>query len=414
MADIIISGTAAGPASLGTGRSGAYGVLTFADAYDMGLAFLRGHGAEASSEVIRRAVQEAHLDIINGHDWPTLEGRGRIHLHAAQTTGTVTYTHSTRTLVLAGATWPTWVEDGTLRLDGLLCGIETYVNSTTLILDSQMNPGKNLAALTTYSLSCCWYPLPVDFVNFTGPAGRDRWAYGQPVSMAELAAYQRNYNATGPVQYYAIGECPSSPGTKAIFPWPFAVADDVLDFTYQRRVRELQYSGQDADDMAGTIAVVAGSNAVTGSSSTFETEMAGAMLLIGRDNTNYPTGRYGLHRYAEQKRIHSVTTATAMALTSNVSTNRGPVKYRVTDPIDIETCAQNAFMRYVEMHLAMTMNVGRDSEGRSAIGRYTEQAEKAMREAMAASYPTRYDPAQARGNGYGALSGTVDWDEFGA
>jgi hypothetical protein len=391
----INEGSLATPAALGTARSGGHGILTYADAIDLGVNFLLGHGNEASQEAVRHAVQSAYLDIINGYNWSSLEKPGRIHLHAAQATGTVTYTHATRTLTLAGATWPSWVTDATLKLNDTLCEVETYVDTTNIILDATLNPGADLAAGTTYSLFCRYYPLPSDFVNFTGPMGRNSWAYGQQIGMAEMTAYQRNYSSTGPIQYYAIGERPNRPAEKAIYPWPFAPASEPLDFTYQRRPRELQYTGRDDADMKGTITVTTASTAVVGSGTAFETDMAGAMLLIGRDGTNVPTGRFGLYRYAEQHRIHSVTTTLAMALASNVTTGATGRKYVVTDPIDIETCAQNAFLRYMEMHLALNRNIC-DAKGNSLGNQFINVAEKAMREAMAASYPTRYDPSQGR------------------
>jgi hypothetical protein len=384
-----------GPEAQGLGLvpSTRHAVLTFADAIDLGVAFLQGHGREASQEVVRRAVQEAHLDIINAHDWGSLERNGAIHLHAAQATGTVTYTHSTRTLVLSGTTWPDWVLNGTLRLDDTLCDVESYVSTSTIILDAAMNPGANLAAGTGYSLFCRWYPLPVDFVNFTGPMGRNGWAYGQRISMTEMMGYQRNFNSTGTIRYYAIGERPNAPGETALYPWPLAAANERLDFTYQRRPRELQYTGRDAADMAGTITVSAGSNAISGTSTEFESGMVGAMLLIGRDNIYTPTGRYGLHRFSEQLRIYSVSSTTALLTGSNAAVAHTGVKYVVTDPIDIEPCAQNAFMRYVEMHLALARNLDKSAQ-------YVALAEKALRDAMAAAYPVRYDPTQGA---------TIDW-----
>ena len=408
----IISGTLASPAALGTQRSGGHALLTFADAFDIGVAFLQGRDREASSEVIRRAIQEAHLDIINAWDWPSKEGAGRIHLHAAQSTGTVAYNATTRYLTLSGDTWPDWVLDGSVVLDETICEVETYVDSTHIILHESLNLGVALAAGTVYSLVSRWYPLPVDFVNFTGPMGRNSWAYGQQVSMAEIAAYQKNYASTGAVRYYAIGERPNAPGEKALYVWPFAADDEPLDFTYHRRPRELQYTGKDAVDTQGTITVTTARNTVVGSGTAFETDMAGAVLLIGRDASNVPTGRYGLYRYAEQHRVHSVTTAAAMALASNVTAGAAGRKYCVTDPIDIETCAQNAFLRYVEMHLAMARGLDTNSQHGGYNGQYVAIAEKALREAMAASYPVRYDPVQLTG-GYGPV-GIVDRSPYGA
>jgi hypothetical protein len=402
----LTDGTIAAPGALGTGRTGGHALLTFADAFDLGVAFLNGHGREASSDVIRRAVQEAHLDIINAYDWPSLEGAGRIHLHAAQATGTVTYDNTTRYLTLSGSTWPSWVEDGSLLLNETICEVETYISPTLIVLHESLNPGVDLVAGTTYSLFCRWYPLPTGFVNFTRPMGRNGWAYGQPISMSEMAGWQRNYGSTGTIQYYAIGERPNAPGEKALFIWPFASASEPLDFNYQRRPRELQYSGRDVADTVGTITAVAGSNAIVGSSTTFDSGMAGAMLLIGSSTTDTPTGRYGLNRFAEQHRIHSSTTAAALTLRDNVTTSRAGVKYVVTDPIEIETCAHGAFMRYVEMHLAMTLGLDINSPHGSYTTQYVALAEKALRNAMAASYPIRNDPSQSH-SGYGP-TGIID------
>jgi hypothetical protein len=384
----ISEGVLAAPAALGTSSRGSgHSMLTYRDAIDLGVSFLLGHGGEASQEAVRHAVHAAYLDIISGYNWPSLELPGRIHLHAAQATGTITYTHSTRSLVLNGATWPDWVEDGTIRIDDVLCEVESYVNSTTLRLDSTLNPGVNVAAGTGYSLFCRWYPLPAEFVNFTGPMGRNSWAYGQQIGMAEMTAYQRNHNSTGTIRYYAIGERPNSPAEKALYVWPFAPTTETLDFTFQRRPRELLYTGHDAADMVGTITVIANTNTITGVSTTFDSEMVGALVLVGRDASSVPTGRYGLNRFSEQLRVQSYTSATVLTATSNAVTSRAAVKYVVTDPIDIETCAQNAFLRYMEMHLALNRNF-------KEADKHVVLAEKAMRDAMAASYPTRFDSTQ--------------------
>jgi len=408
----LTDGSYAAPGALGSARTGGHSLLTFADAFDIGVAFLNGHGREASSEAIRRAVQEAHLDVINGYDWPSLEGPDRIHLHKAQSTGTVTYDNDTRYLTLSGATWPSWVENASVLLDDTICEVETYVSSTVIVLHKTLNPGADLAAGTTYSLFCRWYPLSADFVNFTGPMGRNSWAYGQPVSMTEMAGWQRNHSSTGDIRYYAIGERPNSPSEKAIFIWPFAPDDEPVDFTYQRRPRELQYSGRDAADSVGTIVAVAGSNAIAGTTTEFDSDMAGAILRVGKSETITPTGRYGLNRFAEQHQIHSAASTTAITLKANVTTSRSGVKYVVTDPIEIETCAQNAFMRYVEMHLAMTLGLDVTSPHGNYAKQYIVSAEKAMREAMAASNTNNNEPGQSRGRS--GPSGNVDWDSFGA
>jgi hypothetical protein len=403
---IINEGSYVTPSAVGTSRTGLQSLLTFSDAIELGIKFLQGHGREAPQEVYRMAVQAAYLDIINAYDWPSLQGVGRIHLHAVQSTGSIAYNNTTRQLTLSDATWPAWVENGSILINNIICEVESYVSTTVLVLHETLNPGTDIAAGASYHLFCRWYPLSADFINFTGPMGRNSWAYGQQISMTEMAGFQQNQWATGASVYYSLGERPNMPAEKAIFLWPFADTSEPLDFTYQRRPRELLYTGQDAADTVGTVSVSAGSNAVTGSSTAFEDGMSGSVLMVGTDGTHTPTGRYGLYRFSEQQIIRSVTSATALRLRGNIVTARSAVKYVVTDPIEIETCAKNAFMRYVESHLAHTRNLEKAND-------YLGLAEKALLGAMAASYPVRYDPAQGR-EYKGPLSGTVDWSSFGA
>lgn len=386
----------------------AHALLTFADAFDLGVAFLQGHGREASAEVVRQSIQEAYDDVINAYDWPSLEGSWRIHLKTIQQTGTVSYDSATRLLTLVGSTWPTWAGDASVRIDGVWSEVEAVVSSTVLRLHETMNPGGDIDAGTSYELARRWYPLPAGFVNFTGPRGRNSWAYGQRISMTEMAGYHANCHTTGAIQYYAIGERPNVPGQLAIFIWPLADASEPLDFTYQRRPRELQYAGRDAADSTGTVTLVSGSSDISGTDTLFEPDMVGAMLRVSR-NSMLPTGRYGLNRFSEQLQIRSYTSATSIGVTEAASSSLSGVKFVVTDPIEVASCAKNAFLRYVEWKLAIKRGLDKLVNGAFSVRSYQELAREAMLAAMAASSPVRSNP---RSNCDCSWSGTVDLSAY--
>jgi hypothetical protein len=349
-------------------------VLTMQDCYERAVNFMRGIGRELPNmttgppELIRAAIIDSYEHVLNAYDWPALEGLWGVHVRAQRTTGTVSYTHSSHTLTITDGTFPDWSAGAAIRFNDGTHQIASYVDSTTVILDEQLNPGEDVTD-ATYRLFRWWYELPNDFGACIGFA---REEHGTPTlrSFADLnALYQRDF-AAGAVNRVAFGAHPLYPARQVVAFYPATLEDERIDLTYNRRPRDLRFAGYDAADSQGTITCSAASNAVTGSGTAFDDEMEGAMLRVSRTATR-PTGTHGVNRYAEQHLIASVASATALTLSSAMAAARSAVSYVVTDPLLIDQAAHTAVLRRMEFELASALGIER-------AGTYRANAKEAL------------------------------------
>ena len=139
------------------------------------------------------------------------------------------------------------------EIDGVSYPIASYVNTTTLVLDANDNPGADVAAGTAYRLHQDDYSLPDDFGRLIDPLTyvekENSWYSVEIVGEGRIRELrQRDYigtNGTKP-QVAAIrtlsGDAIMTTGTrKQIMFWP-AVSDDF--------VMKMQYRVRPQDDLA--------------------------------------------------------------------------------------------------------------------------------------------------------------------
>lgn len=347
-------------------------IITYRDAIDAAVDFLSGNAGSAASKDVRRCVHSALREVTDANDWSFLHKHGRIHLHAAETC-TITYDHTggtvERKLTIGTGSWPSWAVDAVVRIGDVVSYVATRESATVLTLDSVLNPGADIAAGTSCTIYPNYYALPTDFRSFDGPWGENSWSLGIGLSPSEMMAMDRFESSTGTIAYYCVRAIDDLIGTLGLFIAPASDADETIDFLYSRRPRQLRYSGHDTVDTAGTISVTAGSAAVTGSGTHFETRMIGSVLRVGQDTTHIPEGLSGQYPFDDERTIIAVTGATAATLDANIVTARSAVKYCISDPIDIDSSAQNAFFRCLEKHLAIARNMKTKAE---AIQLYNE------------------------------------------
>jgi len=378
-------------------------LLTYFDMIEDLIEFARARGKSPSQLAVRGAIHDAYEEIATMHRWSFAERLYRLQLHAAETTGTVVYDHTggtyERQLTLTGATWPAWAVDACVKFDNLVCDIAEWKSETVVTLDSNVNPGQDVAS-TTYRLYPRYYRLPEDFISFTTPLSESSWQLGTKVTMSEIAARDRYSTGSGRIEEYAVGEAPDLYGRLALFVYPASSADETLDLMIRRRPRDLRYSGHDANDFVGTITVEADSEAVAGTTTAFESGHVNSILRISRD-TNRPTGRRGGNPYAEERAIAAVDSTTAATLDGVVATSREDVKYVITDPIDLGRSAHQLFRRLCEKHLALAANF----EHTAGIA---TRADRALWAAMEADEPTERDPVQ-EGRNRQFLDGDVNF-----
>lgn len=324
-------------------------LYTYADAMDALTEFGRAYGAGSADQTRRLAVTQAYRRFVRDFPWRYLRARGRIKLEAYQTTGTLEYDHTggtyERQLTLTGATWPSDAENWAVRFDELICDIDQRKSDTVVTLDAVTCPTGDVAAGETYTCFKWRYPLPSDFISMGKPMEESDWLLGTETSydmMMRLHRYE--FETGGDVYYYCIAPAQDLYGSMALYTHGVVSAAQTYDYVYRRRPRQLKYDGKATNDSAGTIAVTAGAATVTGTSTAFASDVAGSIIRIGTDGTNVPTAWTGMYPYAEQRSILSRTSALALTLDGNIVTTRSGVKYQISDPIDIDVNAYDAFL----------------------------------------------------------------------
>lgn len=311
---------------------------TYRDLIDRILDFSNAGTGAAQQRDYKIAVDEAYREVVYTHDWKYYLGTWTLYLQAPYSTGTITYTQSSRTLTLAGGTWPSWALYGHVKIGTTFYEVESVSSSTVLILAVNNNPGADVAALTTYTIYQSVYTLPAGFTRLmrpTTPTGSWANAYVSPDNWLRLE--MRTASAGSPVAWTIMSD-PKSFGSFAIFVWPYPSTAQTYTFIYKRRPKDLVISGYDTAESdwanSSTITAVANATGFTGSGTTFPTNMPGAMLRFGTA-ANQPDGLFGLKRYAEQCIINSYTNATSGVLINAPSYSYSAVKWNISDPIDM-------------------------------------------------------------------------------
>lgn len=137
------------------------------------------------------------------HQWRFLERKWEDHGLAAFDDGTVTV--SAGTVTLAGGTWPTWADDGFLRISGRTLYVSSRDSGTQLTIE---HDGVSHAAGTEYTLNRWRYGLPSDFGEFLGGVVYSKGSnQGYLLRSRDEAEIRRRYEAhfrTGETTLYSV------------------------------------------------------------------------------------------------------------------------------------------------------------------------------------------------------------------
>jgi len=325
-------------------------LYTYADAIDALTEFGRSWGAGTSDQQRRLAITQGYRRFVRDFPWRYLNQRSRLKLKASQTTGSVAFDLTGGAtceyqLTLTGATWPSDAENWSVRFDSLVCDIDQRKSDTVVSLDPSLSPEADVAAGTTYSAFKWRYPLPNDFISMGRPMDESDWLLGTELTLEEMVRMHRyDFESVSEISYYTIAPAQDLFGIMALYVHGAIDSAKTYDYVYRRRPRQLKYDGYAANDYAGTITISAGSAAIAGSSTVFASDVVGSILRIGSDGTNVPTGLTGTYPYVEQRSILARGSATAITLDANVVAAASAVKYRISDPIDIDVKSYDAFL----------------------------------------------------------------------
>lgn len=336
--------------------SGATTIHTFHDVIDHLLDHFGGVEQGRNVKMAKRSILSAYRGLPAAYNWSYYYKRGRVTTQAAYSTGTIAYDHTgganERMITLSGGVWPSWVARGLVRIGSIDYSVDERKSDTILTLSINSNPGADIAAGESYSVARDSYPLPVDFQSADQFRNATKnWAWPSYVDPGSWLDAHRSLESSNDPRIYTIMADPDFIGTMAVHFYPPPTAANDFDFLYQRFPSALRVS----DYKTGTIATTASSAVVTGTGTAFTSDMKGSIIRVGTSTDN-PSGIDGLNPYAEERVIISVDSGTQVTVDSGMDSAASTVKYRISDPIDIDDGVMyEAFMAYCELRLSMLL-----------------------------------------------------------
>lgn len=306
-----------------------------------------------------RAVIDAYHELGSYRKWTYLYRRFPISTVAQQVAGSIEYTHATRTVTLAGATFPAdaiWFE---IMVNRVRFEIERFVDATHVVLSERANPGADLAAGTAYTLYRDRYPLPDDFedmrnlIDIQSPGSSPR-----PATTDEVLIQSRIVNLTSMPQFYALTRGVLAGGLAIQFgPSPSeARSYDAVGKFRPTALKVEKYT-------TGTVSLTSGSTSVTsGGSAAFTADHVGCLLRVASDAVNLPTSIVGslddiTNKAVFEAVVTRVPTGTTLEIDRAPSDNLATRKYVLSSRLDIESASMlSALQRLTEAKYALLDN----------------------------------------------------------
>lgn len=329
-------------------------LFTYADAVEHILSLLGSMANSDTARDARRAVQSAYREFAAVRRWTYYISRGRITTVAPYSTGTITYTNSTRTLTLASGTWPTWAAYGVVVIDSVPYEVASRTSSSVLILSVNSNPGANVAAGTTYTIYRDRYPMPCDFLAADQfMAIGSSIAYPKRVMPGDWLSPQRLSTTPATPRRYCFLSDPNYMGALAVGFQPPPDAAIPFDFIYHRRPRPLLIE----EYKTGTATNTASSTTVTGGGTAWSSKHIGSTIRFGTV-AEHPTSILGANPFTYERIITDVASATSLTVDSAIDDAHSSVKYVISDQVDIEDGAMLvAFQRCLEKQVSIARHM---------------------------------------------------------
>lgn len=355
-------------------------LLTFLDATDHVLdQVLGGDASLRNRRQAVRAVQEAYEELPQRRAWSYYYRPFTIHTVASQSSSTITYTASTRSVTLASGTWPTEAIKYAIYISGARYTVATRSSSTVLILDEKDAPTADIAAGTSYVLSRDTYELPDNLRKVMSLEDVNAPSRPMPcVRPTDIQFEQRRQRGAAMPLMYGVYRSELYASADAIHFAPSPSSARVYQgygMFYPQPIKVLDYN-------TGTVSTTSSSTALVGVGTTFTSDHVGAVMRISPTGSlKLPTDIQGeidknrLEPFAMQRVIRSRTDALNLVFEQEADAALTTSGYRISSRIDIQPGAmRNAFLRCCEAKFATQDRQG--SEQREA--RYERALAMAM------------------------------------
>jgi hypothetical protein len=320
---------------------------TYSDSVAHILDWVGSDPSAVETRFAKRAVLDAYRELPNAHRWSYYFATGRLTTVASYSTGTITYTHSTRRVTLASGTWPSWAAQGHIVIDDIPYEVVERTSDSIIVLSVHSNPGDDVAAGTSYTIARDRYPAPLDWAA-TGSLHNLTSNFDIPYVSPECwLADQREFRSPGTLNCFSVFGDPNYMGSMAFHLSQSPDSIQNLDYLYYRNPRKLQVESYST----GTVTVTADSAVVTGTGTAWNSTHLGSTFRLGTDTSNVPTGPEGTYPYSVERVITTVTSTTSITVDAVFPSSAVGYKYLITDPIDVdEQSMLNLFKRLCEKH----------------------------------------------------------------
>lgn len=285
---------------------------------------------------VRTAVLGGWSRLMAAHRWKYFHRSGSISLQASQTAGTVDYSTSTRLVTLTGATWPANVTAHQIKLGNDWFPIFRRISSTVIELWTGRGPVEDLDD-SSYVLQQVMYPLPADVGDimqvFEGQSN-------MPVlrlSLLETHVVHEGYNWSPqlPTTYALCGDTTTPNRWSLWIPTQLANAVNLQYFYVARRPMDVL-----VEETRGLASIANG--VVTFSDSIVTPRWDGAVLRLGINDTDLPTGSFGALQQSDlvyndaayETRVVQIISANSVRV-SDTTTSLTDVAYTASSHIDV-------------------------------------------------------------------------------
>lgn len=286
----------------------------------------------------QRALQDTVRDFPTMYRWNWYNTLGRVDMKGSQTSGTIAYNSSTRTVTLTGATWPSWALNAMIRSGTIAARIVQVIDPTHVKLDAAYTFPADITAGASYRIFLDCYPLPSNFSASESPLREDWWGGLKYVPPQKWLWGIRGYDLTGTPGAFTIQPLTSGGvvlpggGAFAFFVTPYPNQDRTLDFIYYRLCRPVLFTvgvnqGTLATSSDGLTLTFTGNNP-------FVPAMVGSVVRVTNSKLSPEMKGVVVH----EARIATVPNSTSLTIDAAcplVSTSN--LGYTISDPIDIDS-----------------------------------------------------------------------------
>lgn len=293
-------------------------------------------GGQADQETvsdIRMAIRSAMRLVSAEHSWPYYADYLHLNTQETYTTGTITYTASTRTVTLAGGTWPSWAAYGSLIIDELHARVDAVASSTSLTVIANDAPVDDYTGeFTIYQ-----YQFPIDATTNIyrfGKAQVDQanWLeYVNPM-MFETDIRKQYLVSGGRPRWFTVSRDFRNTGRQLFSMWPYPTTEMRVRMGYIRHPADILYWSYET----GKVALTSGDETVTGTDTVFKANMAGCLLRSGSDIVNVPTDADGAYPAVNESVIASCTSATSLELAEDATTTQSEASVCISSLMDFD------------------------------------------------------------------------------